>query len=615
MKGPEGHVEERRRPPRGSTRENTSHYEEAIMKKPRFVQWAVLSAILVLLPPASAPVFAQPLPELVPMGLDQWLVTGRLGGPTLEFGILTANIGGQDFRRPRNPDDPSQFLVPQLYEYVLYHERDGEWVEIDRRRKPTICMIDDTRRGNVHPCIQDHGPVFTCSATNQGISRGWADDYFRGLNGQWVFLGDNTGRFRLDALLDPDRDLQRSDIPDASRDANPDNNFTRAIFEWDGATFTLIEIILSFDPLCVTPPPTIALEPLVSGLARPVAITHAGDGSGRLFITLQAGQIVIFDGLQILPTPFLDITDLVIPIGGLGDERGLLSVAFHPNYVTNGYFYVNYVNTNNDTVVARYTVSADPNVADRKTAAVVLTITQPPFFNHKGGQLQFGPDTYLYIGTGDGGSAGDPGNRAQNLGELLGKMLRIDVNGGEPYAIPPDNPFVGVPGAREEISAYGLRNPWRFSFDRGSGDLYIGDVGQNRREEVDYRTFGNPGGENYGWRMMEGSLCFNPAMDCNDGTLVLPVLEYDRSLGIAITGGYVYRGMNIPAIAGNYLYADYGSGRIWSGIRNEDGTWRSVELLDTTHSISTFGEDEAGEMYLAHLALADGVIYRIVRGQ
>ena len=357
-------------------------------------------------------------------------------------------------------------------------------------------------------------------------------------------------------------------------------------------------------------PASLLLEPVATDLERPVAVTHAGDSSGRLFITLQRGRIVIFDGQQILPTPFLDITELVYPIGGLGDERGLLSVAFHPDYANNGYFFVNYVNTENDTAIARYQVSADdPNVADPASAFLVLPIAQPGFSNHKGGQLQFGPDGYLYIGTGDGGSAGDPGNRAQNLAELLGKMLRIDVNGGDPYAIPPDNPFVDVEGAQKEIWAYGLRNPWRFTFDRLTGDLFIADVGQNRREEVDYQPGFAPGGANYGWRLMEASLCFNPPEDCNDGTLTLPILEYGRALGFSITGGYMYRGENIPALYGTYLYADYGTGRIWGATQGEEGIWTEVELDDTPHNISTFGEDQAGEIYLAHHSLTNGVLY------
>jgi uncharacterized repeat protein (TIGR01451 family) len=360
--------------------------------------------------------------------------------------------------------------------------------------------------------------------------------------------------------------------------------------------------------------PGLTLELIATGLPRPVAITNARDGSGRLFITLQRGLIVIYDGSQVLPTPFLDITSLVFPIGGLGDERGLLSVAFHPNYASNGYFYVNYVNTDNDTVIARYSVSAtDPNVADPASAEIILTIDQPSFPNHKGGQIQFGPEGYLYVATGDGGSAGDPGNRAQNPLELLGKMLRIDVDAASPYAIPPDNPCVGhEESCRPEIWAFGLRNPWRFSFDRATGDLFIGDVGQNRFEEINYQPASSGGGQNYGWRLMEANACFNPPADCNDGTLTLPILEYDRSLGIAVTGGYVYRGVDSPLLTGLYFFADYGTGRLWVAWPDEAGTWSSVELVDTSYAISTFGEDEAGELYFAAHALTDGAVYRIV---
>jgi glucose/arabinose dehydrogenase len=322
--------------------------------------------------------------------------------------------------------------------------------------------------------------------------------------------------------------------------------------------------------------PKIKVEPIVTGLANPVAITHSGDGSGRLFIVLQTGQILVYDGSQVLPVPFLDISTLV----STGGERGLLSVAFHPNYATNGLFYVNYTDTQGDTVIAQYTVSDDPNIADPDSAAILLTIAQP-FSNHNGGQLQFGPDGYLYIGVGDGGSAGDPDDNAQNLGTLLGKMLRIDVDSGVPYTIPPDNPFVGDPEARDEIWAFGLRNPWRFSFDRLTGDLFIGDVGQDSWEEVNFQTATSSGGENYGWRLMEGNQCFNPPTDCNDGTLTLPILEYNHSLGCSITGGYRYRGTQIPQLEGTYVVGDFCSGRIWGANDAGSGGWSAIELLDT----------------------------------
>jgi glucose/arabinose dehydrogenase len=347
----------------------------------------------------------------------------------------------------------------------------------------------------------------------------------------------------------------------------------------------------------------IVLEPVVSGLANPVAIAHARDGSGRLFFVLQGGRIVVHDGTRLLTAPFLDISALVAS----GGERGLLGLAFHPGYRTNGFFYVNYTNTAGDTVIARYTVSADPNVANPGSASLLLTIPQP-FANHNGGQLEFGPDGYLYIATGDGGSGGDPGNRAQNLGDLLGKILRIDVDGGAPYIVPATNPFVGVPGARGEIWAYGLRNPWRFSFDRLTGDVFIADVGQSSREEVNFQPALSPGGENYGWRRMEGTTCFNPASGCNDGSLTLPIIEYDHVLGCSVTGGYRYRGTRYPLLHGTYFYGDFCAGRIWGAAQGADGRWTSQELLDSSLLISTFGQDEAGDIYVAHHG---GDVYRI----
>ncbi len=349
--------------------------------------------------------------------------------------------------------------------------------------------------------------------------------------------------------------------------------------------------------------PNIVLERLVGGLENPVSITHAGDT--RLFITLQEGQIVIYDGTRILPTPFLDITQLVLN----GGERGLLSVAFHPHYAQNGRFFINYTNNNGDTVVARYDVSAtDPNRADPASAVQILFVDQP-FANHNGGQLQFGPDGYLYIGMGDGGSGGDPGNRAQNLNDLLGKMLRIDVDGPS-YTIPPSNPFVSQTNVRHEIWSYGLRNPWRFSFDRVTRDLWIADVGQGDWEEIDFQSASSNGGENYGWRRMEGTHCFNPSSGCNDGTLVLPVIEYGHTNGAcSVTGGYVYRGTLNPRLQGMYIYGDYCNGVIWAATRDASGDVTSQVLLDAPFFISTFGEDVNGEIYVAdHL---DGDIYRL----
>jgi glucose/arabinose dehydrogenase len=347
--------------------------------------------------------------------------------------------------------------------------------------------------------------------------------------------------------------------------------------------------------------PAISLVPVAQGLGRIAAVTHAGDGSGRLFLTRQTGQVLILEGGAVLPTPFLDISGLVSCCG----ERGLLSVAFHPDYAENGFFYVDYTDVAGNTVVARYSVSAgDPNRADPASARVILTQVQP-FENHNGGQLQFGPDGRLYIGLGDGGSADDPQGNGQNRATLLGKLLRIDVDTGNPYAIPPDNPFVGQLGTRPEIWALGLRNPWRFSFDRVTGDMWVADVGQSSREEVDFEPAGSTGGRNYGWAQMEGSICRLPPGGC--ASFTAPLLEYDHSLGCSITGGYRYRGIRFPSLAGVYLFGDFCSGRIW-GARESGGGWTVSQLLDTNLPISTFGEDEDGTLYVAG---TDGRLLRI----
>ena len=347
----------------------------------------------------------------------------------------------------------------------------------------------------------------------------------------------------------------------------------------------------------------IELFTVASGLSNPVAITHAGDGANRLFITLQEGRILVLSGNEVLSSPFLDIRNLVLA----GGERGLLSVAFHPDYASNGLFFVNYTNLSGNTVIARYSVSSNPNVANPNSASIILT-TDQPFSNHNGGQLNFGPDGFLYIGMGDGGSGGDPQNNAQNLGTVLGKMLRINVDQGLPYSIPPDNPFAGSTTARREIWALGLRNPWRFSFDRLTGDMFIADVGQNSFEEVNFQSSASSGGENYGWRLMEGLHCFDPPVNCDNGGLTPPILEYGHSLGISITGGYRYRGSKNPNLAGTYFYADFGSGRIWGASQDSFGQWTTEVVRDTNLSISAFGEDESGELYLAHYSPINGSI-------
>jgi glucose/arabinose dehydrogenase len=350
--------------------------------------------------------------------------------------------------------------------------------------------------------------------------------------------------------------------------------------------------------------PKIALVPRFSGLAAPVGVMPAGDNTGKLYVVERAGRIRLIDNGTLLPTPFLDISTSVLS----GGEQGLLGLAFPPGYATTGRFYVNYTRVpDGNTVIARYQRTANPNVADPASDNILLTIPQP-FANHNGGQLAFGPDGFLYIGLGDGGSGGDPQNNAQNDNSLLGKILRIDVESGvSPYAIPPTNPFVSTAGARGEIWAIGLRNPWRFSFDRLTGDLYIADVGQSSFEEVNFQPATSPGGENYGWRIMEGSHCFgDPA--CSSAGLILPVAEYDHGQGCSITGGFVYRGQAYPRIQGVYIYADFCSGRFW-GLKNDNTVWRNELLLAEPHSISSFGEDEAGNLYATDLGA--GIVYEI----
>lgn len=349
--------------------------------------------------------------------------------------------------------------------------------------------------------------------------------------------------------------------------------------------------------------PQISLVKRFSGLTQPVHITHAGDGSGRLFFVEQPGRIRVSRGGTLLPVPFLDIVSRVSCCG----ERGLLSVAFPPGYGSKRYFYVDYTDTAGNTVISRFRLGADADVADPGSEQIVLTIAQP-YSNHNGGQLAFGPDGYLYVGMGDGGSGGDPQNNAQSPTSLLGKILRIDVeSGAAPYAVPVSNPFAGRAGYRGEIWALGLRNPWRFSFDRRTGDLFIGDVGQNRYEEVDFQPAGDPGGENYGWRIMEAGHCYDPN-PCDQTGLAQPVFEYDHSQGCSVTGGFVYRGSLYPRMQGVYFFADYCSGRLW-GLRRDGSSWQSTQLLDSPYTVSTFGEDEAGNVYLADYGRGD--VYQV----
>lgn len=336
---------------------------------------------------------------------------------------------------------------------------------------------------------------------------------------------------------------------------------------------------------------TIVLQPFASGFNAPVAMAHAGDE--RMFVVQQGGliRIVAPDG-SIAATPFLNISSLVVS----GGERGLLGLAFHPQYETNGYFYVNYTRSGDGaTVIARYTRSAsNPDLADNASAQILMVIPQP-FSNHNGGSLAFGPDGYLYIGTGDGGSGGDPGNRSQNINDNLGKMLRIDVDGAAPYTNPATNPFVGVAG-NDEIWATGLRNPWKFSFDTLTGDLWIADVGQNALEEINRVLFPLPAGLNFGWRCYEGNQVYNNSGCPPASALEMPFAQYNHSGGrCSITGGYVYRGATYPNFTGLYFFADFCSGQI--GTVDQTGTMTFASGLPSG-SVMTFGQDASGELYV-----------------
>lgn len=342
---------------------------------------------------------------------------------------------------------------------------------------------------------------------------------------------------------------------------------------------------------------------VAQGFTQPLLVTHAGDDSGRLFVVEQDGAIWVLAGGQVLATPFIDLDERV---GSEAYEQGLLGLAFHPHYADNGYFYVNYTDNNGDTVIARFSVSGDPNVADAASERVLLQIDQP-YVNHNGGHLEFGPDGYLYIGVGDGGSGGDPQGHGQNPDSLLGSLLRIDVDNGDPYAIPADNPFAAGGGA-PEIWAWGLRNPWRFSFDALTGDLHIADVGQNQYEEINFLPGGAAGGANFGWNYREGAHAYTgtPPEGLN---LIDPVAEYDHSLGCSVTGGRVYRGSSLPAWAGVYIYGDFCSGIVFGLVQGADGQWINEQLYTLSANISSFGVDEDGEFYLVDRR---GELYQLV---
>ncbi len=345
------------------------------------------------------------------------------------------------------------------------------------------------------------------------------------------------------------------------------------------------------------------LVEVAGGFSSPIYVT-APAGDPRLFVVEQAGRIRIVENGQLLPTPYLDIAARV----GSGGERGLLSMAFHPQYRTNGFFFVYFTGTNGEIRIERITVSANPNVANSTSAKVILTVPHPRG-NHNGGLALFGPDGMLYLGLGDGGGGGDPDLNGQNQNTLLGALLRIDVDSGDPYAIPASNPYAARNDAKREIWAIGLRNPWRFAFDREAGNLYIADVGQGALEEVNVVSSARAG-VNYGWNVMEGSACFN-ASSCNRQGLELPALEYNHAgSACSVTGGFVYRGAAIPEIAGHYFYGDYCAGFVKSfkyqnGAPTAERTW----AFGNIGNVTSFGLDAAGEIYIT----AGSRIYRITK--
>lgn len=362
--------------------------------------------------------------------------------------------------------------------------------------------------------------------------------------------------------------------------------------------------------------PDVTLAPVLTGLDQPLYVTHAGDGSGRMFVVEKTGAVRVVRSGQVLGEPFLDVSELVSDAG----EQGLLGLAFPPGYAESGRFYVNYTDLQGNTVVARYRATPAADVASPASPQRILEIEQP-YANHNGGMIAFDPEGYLMIGMGDGGSAGDPAGNGQNANVLLGKMLRLDVGEATAsppgladkagYGIPPGNPFAGRAGHRPEAWSLGWRNPWRFSFDRETGDLWVGDVGQNAWEEIDFEPADDAGGRNYGWNVLEGTHPYpsGAPQPADADRFTAPVVEYAHPVGTSVTGGYVYRGEAYPALRGAYVYGDYGSGRVW-GLRAAPGAgWENRELAETGVSIASFGEDEAGELYV--VSVNDGTVYRL----
>lgn len=354
---------------------------------------------------------------------------------------------------------------------------------------------------------------------------------------------------------------------------------------------------------------TLAFETVVDNLVRPLFVTYANDSDERLYIVEQRGRINVVENGTL--SIFMDISNLVSPEAGglMYTERGLLGLAFHPEYADNGMFFVNYTNPDGATIIARYSVSDDPLLADTESGEIIFTANQP-FANHNGGHMAFGPDGNLYVSLGDGGSAGDPLQAGQDPTLLLGTIMRINVDGETGYTIPEDNPFVGSDAGADEVWSYGWRNPWRFSFDRATGDMYIADVGQNQLEEVNFEAAGSVGGLNYGWNFFEATNVF--AEGGNIEETQQPFAQYDHSRGCSVTGGYVYRGEALPDWQGVYFYGDYCTGRLWTAYRTAEDTWVDGELMQTPFSVSSFGEGPDGELYLVNYG---GTLERFVAAE
>lgn len=431
------------------------------------------------------------------------------------------------------------------------------------------------------------------------VRRGWVALLL--LTAVTLACGESSGRSEESVDAEPNGSVAVS-LSATSGSSSPTPTGTTTAVETASATVEP-SAIPSEDP------PSLALELVAEGFERPTFVTHAGDGSGRLFVVEKQGRVLVLAGSLVLPEPFLDITDRV---DSSANERGLLGLAFDPDFARNGLVYVTYTRAGGSVTLSAFSTGVGRVPGGTAHDERVLLEIAHPRSNHNGGMIAFGPDGYLYLGTGDGGGAGDPDGAGQDLSTLAGKILRLDV--GEAalgrVSAAAENPFLGVEDARPEVWALGLRNPWRFSFDRLTGDLWIGDVGQDRFEEVDFQPATGGGGENYGWSTFEGESCFRPPIGCVADGLTAPVHQYEHGPGCSITGGYVYRGRIIEALRGAYLFGDYCDDRLFALVRGASGELRVVEVGRAPETLSSFGEDEAGELY----AISDGggAVWRIV---